>query len=65
MLRAPSSADWIQWRRDRGATGYSPLDQITRANVGRLHLAWAAPMETGSLEPEPLVYNGVMRAATG
>ena len=60
VLRAPKAADWVEWRRDRGATGYSPLDQINRRNVGRLRLAWAWPMEPGSLEPEPLVYNGVM-----
>src|SRR5262245_41573559 len=60
VLRAPNANDWVQWRRDRGATGYSPLDRINRANVGHLRIAWTTPMEAGSLEPEPLVYNGVM-----
>jgi alcohol dehydrogenase (cytochrome c) len=60
MLRLPKAADWIEWRRDRGATGYSPLDQINRANVGRLKVAWTVAMDAGSLEPEPLVYDGVM-----
>jgi alcohol dehydrogenase (cytochrome c) len=60
MLRAPKADDWIQWRRDRGATGFSPLAQITRANVARLHPVWTVPLEAGSLEPEPLVYDGVM-----
>src|SRR5207244_602838 len=60
MLRAPKAADWIQWRRDRGATGYSPLDQINRGNVGRLRVAFTVAMDAGSLEPEPLVYDGVM-----
>ena len=41
-------------------TGYSPLDQINRSNVRRLRLAWASTLEPGSLEPEPLVSNGVM-----
>lgn len=60
VLRAPRDADWVQWRRDRGATGFSPLDRITRGNVARLEVAWTAPTEDGPLQPEPLVYNGVM-----
>src|SRR5262245_6848564 len=60
VLRSPNPADWVQWRRDRGATGYSPLDTISRNNVGRLRVAWTAPLDAGSLEPEPLVYSGVM-----
>jgi alcohol dehydrogenase (cytochrome c) len=59
-LRSPAPADWPAWRRDRAGTGYSPLDQINRSNVRRLHLAWASTLEMGSLEPEPLVFNGVM-----
>jgi alcohol dehydrogenase (cytochrome c) len=60
MLRSPKPADWLEWRRDRGATGYSPLDRINRGNVERLRVAWTIPMDAGSLEPEPLVYDGVM-----
>lgn len=60
VLRSPKPGDWLTWRRDRGATGYSPLDQIQRRNVRGLRLAWAWAMEPGSLEPEPLVYNGVL-----
>jgi alcohol dehydrogenase (cytochrome c) len=59
-LRAPDPADWPSWRRDRGTTGFSPLDQITRDNVRHLRLAWAWGMEPGPLQPEPLVYRGVM-----
>ena len=58
-LRSPAPADWPAWRRDRAGTGYSPLDHINRSNVRRLHLAWASTLEAGSLEPEPLVFNGV------
>lgn len=60
VLRKPSPGDWLRWRRDHGATGYSPLDRIDRRNVGRLRLAWAWGMEPGTQEQEPLVYNGVM-----
>jgi alcohol dehydrogenase (cytochrome c) len=59
-LRSPAPADWPAWRRDRAGTGYSPLDQINRSSVRRLRLAWASTLEVGSLEPEPLVFNGVM-----
>jgi glucose dehydrogenase len=60
MLKLPSAADWPAWRRDRAGSGYSPLDQINRRNVRNLRLAWAGSMESGSLEPEPLVFNGIM-----
>jgi len=59
-LRSPAPADWPAWRRDRAGTGYSPLDQINRSNVRRLHLAWASTLEmwmTGSYDPDlKLVY---------
>jgi PQQ-dependent dehydrogenase (methanol/ethanol family) len=60
VLRSPNAADWPAWRRDRMGTGYSPLEQIDRRNVRNLRLAWAWPMESGAMEPEPLVYGGVM-----
>jgi len=60
LLGAPADADWIQWRHDRGATGYSPLGRITRDNVSHLRVAFTVPMENGALEPEPLVHDGVM-----
>ena len=49
VLRAPSAADWPAWRRDRAGTGYSPLEEITGANVGRLRLAWTTTIEPGAL----------------
>lgn len=60
VLRHPPPEDWLGWRRDLGATGYSPLDRINRGNVRNLRLAWTWPMEPGSLEPEPVVHDGVM-----
>jgi PQQ-dependent dehydrogenase (methanol/ethanol family) len=60
MLTSPADEDWIQWRHDQGTTGYSPLDQINRTNVGRLKVAWTKSLEPGAQEPEPLVYGGVM-----
>lgn len=59
-LQNPDPADWLRWRRDHGATGYSPLDQITSTNVNKLQLAWSWTMERGGMEQEPIVYRGVM-----
>ena len=60
VLQNPEPADWLRWRRDNGASGYSPLDQVTRDNVQNLRLAWAWAMPSGRQEPEPIVYRGVM-----
>jgi alcohol dehydrogenase (cytochrome c) len=61
MLRNPAPGDWLNWRRTDNAWGYSPLDQITRLNVGQLQLAWSWSMDdTGSQQATPLVYDGIM-----
>jgi alcohol dehydrogenase (cytochrome c) len=60
VLRNPAPGDWLRWRRDHSASGYSPLDQIDRRNVQRLRLAWTWAISPGTQEQEPLVYNGVM-----
>lgn len=59
-LANPAPGDWLRWRRDHGASGHSPLDQITPQNVGQLQLAWAWAMGPGVQEQEPIVHNGVM-----
>ncbi|HAY77002.1 MAG TPA: pyrroloquinoline quinone-dependent dehydrogenase [Gemmatimonadetes bacterium] len=35
-----SGADWPHYARDLAATKYSPLDQISAENVGKLEVAW-------------------------
>jgi quinoprotein glucose dehydrogenase len=35
------TADWPEYAGDKGGQHYSPLTQVTRANVGRLELAWS------------------------
>jgi alcohol dehydrogenase (cytochrome c) len=59
-LRNPDPGDWVNWRRTLDGWGYSPLNQITRQNVGQLQLAWSWAMHPGSNQPTPLVRNGVM-----
>ena len=56
--------EWRAYGGDNGHTRYSPLDQITRDNVGRLRLAWTFRMDNFSSPPElrsqtsPVMANG-------
>ena len=60
LLQQPPAADWLNWRRTLDSHGYSPLDQVTRGNVGTLQLAWVLAMRDGSNQATPLVHDGVM-----
>ena len=64
-LAHPEDGDWLMVRRTYDGWGYSPLDQITPANVGRLQPAWlmSTGMNNGHQAP-PFVNNGVMFVAT-
>jgi alcohol dehydrogenase (cytochrome c) len=64
QLESPPAADWPAFSRTPDAQRYSPLDQINRANVGRLALAWSRGMGPGALESIPLVADGVMYMLT-
>ena len=63
MLEQPSPADWLMFSRTYDAQRFSPLDQITTDNVGRLGLAWTRGFGVGLTETVPLVYDGVMYLA--
>ncbi len=61
MLRNPDPGDWLMARRNYQGWSYSPLTQITRANVKDLRLAWVWSMnEGGANQPMPLVHNGII-----
>jgi len=60
MLSTPAPGEWLTWRRAFDAQGFSPLDQITRQNVGGLRLAWGWALPNGPNEVTPLVHDGVM-----
>jgi alcohol dehydrogenase (cytochrome c) len=61
MLRNPDPGDWLMIRRNYQAWSYSPLNQITPANIKNLTLAWVWEMtEGGANEPTPIVHNGVI-----
>jgi alcohol dehydrogenase (cytochrome c) len=63
-LATPNAASWLHWRRTLDGWGYSPLDQITPANVGGLQLAWSWAMEPGPSQTTPIVHDGVMFIAS-
>jgi quinoprotein glucose dehydrogenase len=75
----PRVGDWPTYGHDPGASRFSPLTQITPANVGRLDVAWtyhmkpapASPAQAGrggsgfaASEVTPLVVDGVMYLST-
>ena len=64
-LESPESADWLMIRRTYDGWGYSPLDEITPGNVGRLQPVWVLSTGvTSGHEAPPLVNNGVMFVST-
>ncbi len=68
------TADWPHWGGDRGASHFSPLDQITPENVERLEVAWthrsgdyddgSGRSKTTSLQVTPLVVNDLLYYCT-
>ena len=61
MLTHPSDGDWLMARRNYQGWSYSPLSQITPANVKSLQLKWTWNMnEGGASQPTPIVHNGIM-----
>ncbi|MBO9601731.1 MAG: PQQ-binding-like beta-propeller repeat protein [Novosphingobium sp.] len=60
MIQHPDPKDWLSWRRTLDSWGYSPLDQIDKANVNQLRLVWVRPLDAGHQEGTPLVHDGVM-----
>ncbi|OFW50248.1 MAG: hypothetical protein A3G77_09775 [Acidobacteria bacterium RIFCSPLOWO2_12_FULL_68_19] len=61
MLRTPPDGDWLMIRRNYQGWSYSPLTEITPANVRRLKVAWVWSMrEGGASEPTPIVHGGVI-----
>jgi alcohol dehydrogenase (cytochrome c) len=61
MLRNPDPGDWLMIRRNYQAQSYSPLAQITQANVKDLQLVWTRAMnESGANEPTPLFHSNTI-----
>ncbi|MBL4821552.1 MAG: PQQ-binding-like beta-propeller repeat protein [Gammaproteobacteria bacterium] len=62
MLLNPPKDDWLIWRRTHENLGHSPLDQINRANVDELEIAWTWSLPPGANMMTPLVHDGVLFA---
>ena len=52
------------WRRTLDGWGYSPLDQVSRDNVGELQMVWSRALPAGTQEVTPLAYGGVLYMPT-
>jgi alcohol dehydrogenase (cytochrome c) len=64
-LLNPEDANWLMVRRTYDGWGYSPLDQITTANVARLTQVWTLPTGVDRVhEAAPIVNGGVMFVST-
>ena len=71
----PPVGDWASYGHDAGGMRYSPLTQITRANVSRLAVAWTyhtGDMSDGKngtprsgFETTPIVVDGTLYLTTG
>src|SRR6187402_3454759 len=69
-----SAQQWPHYAGDQAASHYSPLDQITAANVGKLEIAWEwKPNEKvlseygtrpGAFQNTPLMIDGVLYVST-
>ena len=65
MLAAPDGNEWLTYGRDRGEQRFSPLTQVSDANVGELGLAWFADLDTArGQEATPLMHDGVLYVST-
>ena len=58
---ARTGKDWPSTGLGYGVNRFSPLDQITAANVGKLGLAWSYPLDSiRGVEATPVVVDGIM-----
>ncbi len=62
MLLNPPADDWLIWRRTSDSIGHSPLDQITKDNVGDMQLSWSWSLPSGANMMTPIVHDGVLFA---
>ncbi|MDA1059750.1 MAG: PQQ-binding-like beta-propeller repeat protein [Proteobacteria bacterium] len=73
-LKNPEPENWLHNNLDYHSTRFSPLKQISKANVGRMQLAFTVPIgglagggrwAYGSLQGTPVVDNGFMYVVDG
>jgi glucose dehydrogenase len=64
-LAAADVNDWPSHDHDAGGRRFSPLKQITTANVDKLQRAWTFDTGVTGLQVTPLVINGIMYVTAG
>ena len=57
---APQPGDWRTFNGSDSGNRYSPLRQITRANVASLELKWVFPIQYFGLETTPIAADGFL-----
>src|SRR4051812_33034081 len=57
--------DWPGYGRTYNETHFSPLAEVNRDSVGRLHLAWTFELVRGTVQSTPIAVNGVIYVAAG
>jgi len=65
LLTAADVNDWPYHDHDAGGQRFSPLKQITPANVATLQRAWTFDTGVNGLQVTPLVINGIMYVTAG
>src|ERR1700733_8810076 len=64
-LKHPEDGNWLMLRRTYDGWGYSPLNQVTPANLTHLKPVWGfSTGENRAHESPPIVNNGVMFVTT-
>jgi len=64
-LAASDPGDWPSHDRDAGGQRFSPLTQITPANVSKLQTAWSFDTGVSGIQATPLVVGGMMYVTAG
>ena len=61
VANAKTGLEWPSIGLDYGVNRFSPLDQVSTANVGKLGLAWSYPLDSErGVEATPIVVDGTM-----
>jgi PQQ-dependent dehydrogenase (methanol/ethanol family) len=59
-LENPSPNDWLMYSRTYDAQRFSPLNQISKQNVGQLRMIWSRTLGDGQTETIPIVRDGAI-----
>jgi alcohol dehydrogenase (cytochrome c) len=62
MLTHVEDGEWLLWRRNYEAFGFSPLKKINKATVTGLRVAWTWSLPPGPNQATPIVHDGVLFA---